>query len=459
MRLNVAENHDARTGYHPRKERLLIPPAVRYMETVESLVELCELSQKLPLDTEYRYDGEQYPQRSTTDESVDSMDGVERILMDSPKDVPDDAYESASTVSGDCLCETPRSCEETFETFETLPEVMVVVSSASFSSDMNWGFTGFTNGIGNGFGEEELTLSMRDVETQPTRGKCADDPAQVGSWPEKDVVVLINAVQNYGKNWQFIAEYCFGLRKPATAIRRKYRRLTSDNVGLWSPDEDRLINEGARHGRGNWEKLALRLPNRTPADLEDRWHQISTCKQYHWTPEEDHLLKLLVTKLGENWKPIAKQLKKDPRVVKWRYTWSPTHKGLKWSKDELITLVEAYRMYGPDWSRITPLLPSRTIEEVRRHFANNVSLAMRTGKWRVEEVQRFELAFSSYGDRWDEIAKAVKTRTREQCKAYYKNTIERAILRKCKKLNIPANERVVVGVDLSSDGLWRKRDR
>ncbi|CAG8519814.1 3097_t:CDS:2 [Paraglomus occultum] len=409
------------------------------------------LSQKLPLNTEYRYDFEQYPQHATTDESVDSMDG---ILMDSPKDIPDDAYESASTVSGDCLCETPRNCEETFD---TLPEV--VVSSPSLNGDMNWGFNNFTNNVAHGFGEEEMTLSMRDVETHPTCGKCADDPGQVGSWSEKDVIVLINAVQNYDRNWQFIAEHCFGLRKPATVIRRKYRRLTSDNVGLWSPDEDRLINEGARHGRGNWEKLALRLPNRTPADLEDRWYQITTCKQYHWTPEEDDLLKLLVGELGENWKLIAKQLKKDARVVKWRYVWSPKHKGVKWSTDELITLVEAYRMYGPDWSRITPLLPSRTVEEVRRHFANNVSLAMRTGKWRVEEVQRFDLAFSSCGDDWDEIAKAVRTRTSEQCKAYYKNTIERAILRKCKKLNIPANERVVVGVDLSSDGLWRKRDR
>jgi hypothetical protein len=409
------------------------------------------------LNTEYKYGIEHYQQHSTTDESVDSMDGVESILLDPLKDVSDEAYESTSTVCGDCLCDKSRSCED-----EKLSEITLSLNDTVETTTVDWGFNGFTNDLENGFenglAEEELTLSMRDVENQHVRGRSVDDPAQVGRWSEKEVIVLMNAVQNYGRNWQFIAEYCFGLRKPATVIRRKYRRLNSDNVGLWSPEEDKMIHEGSRNGRGNWEKLSRCLPNRTPADLEDRWYQISTCKQYRWTQEEDHLLKLWVARLGENWKLIAKHLQKEPHIVKSRYIWSPVHKGLKWTEDELIKLVEAYRTYGPDWSRIVPLFPSRTLEEVRKHFSNNVSLEMRTGKWRVEEIQRFNSAFSNYGDRWDEVARAVKTRTCEQCKAYYKNTIERLVLRKRKKLNIPANERIVVSVDLSSTGLGRNND-
>jgi hypothetical protein len=94
-------------------------------------------------------------------------------------------------------------------------------------------------------------------------------------------------------------------------------------------EEDRiLIMFVAIHGLKSWSIVAHQLPNRTPKQCRERWHNHLNphINRGPWTAEEDRVLALRHRELGNRWAEIAKHLPgRTDTLVKNR--WNTSIKG------------------------------------------------------------------------------------------------------------------------------------
>ncbi|KAK7267925.1 hypothetical protein RIF29_20606 [Crotalaria pallida] len=91
-----------------------------------------------------------------------------------------------------------------------------------------------------------------------------------------------------------------------------------------------------------------------------------------WTTEEDNALLKLVELFGvKKWSHIAKSL--NGRIGKqcrerWENHLRPNIKKDLWTEEEEKILIEAHKIYGNRWAKISKKLPGRTENMVKNHF-------------------------------------------------------------------------------------------
>ena len=93
---------------------------------------------------------------------------------------------------------------------------------------------------------------------------------------------------------------------------QKTKKNKNNYIGPWTIKEDRtLIQLVEQQGPCRWNFIANYLPGRTGKQCRERWcnHLCPDINKSSWSLEEEMLLLLIHTKIGNKWSELAKYLK------------------------------------------------------------------------------------------------------------------------------------------------------
>lgn len=82
------------------------------------------------------------------------------------------------------------------------------------------------------------------------------------------------------------------------------------NYHYWTLEDDEKLSKLAKDLNYDWRKVTLNFPNRSPAEVEQRWRQRidPSTKKTSWSKEEDQVLQEMHKKFGGKWKLISNYL-------------------------------------------------------------------------------------------------------------------------------------------------------
>ncbi|KAF9438760.1 hypothetical protein BGZ76_005066 [Entomortierella beljakovae] len=129
-------------------------------------------------------------------------------------------------------------------------------------------------------------------------------------WTPEEDEYLRAAVQLYGdktEKWAKIAA-CVPGRTNKNCRKRWFHSLDPKlKKGPWTEDEDRLLMTGVQMFRGQWSRIAERIPGRTDDQCAKRWREglDPRIDRAAWTPDDDLVLSQRFEEFGSQWQKIA----------------------------------------------------------------------------------------------------------------------------------------------------------
>ena len=201
-------------------------------------------------------------------------------------------------------------------------------------------------------------------------------PPTPRKWEKEDDDRLRNYIlKNGAKNWTKLSNY----------VNDKYEASRSKEVNAGSK------YCGSAVGATGGSSAASQRTPYSPMQCRDRWSAIQN-KQIKgpWTPDEDKLLKLLVSCFGsKKWSLSASHF--PGRVGKqcrerWLNHLDKSVNKSDWSADEDQVLIRQQLILGNKWSEIAKLLPGRSENAVKNRF--NSILSRKSSKARKDEKSK-----------------------------------------------------------------------
>ncbi|KAG0344118.1 hypothetical protein BG004_004719 [Podila humilis] len=136
---------------------------------------------------------------------------------------------------------------------------------------------------------------------------------------------------------------------------------------VWTPEEDNSLRTAVQiYGdkTEKWAKIAACVPGRTNKNCRKRWfHSLDpSLKKGAWTDEEDHLLRTGVDKFKGQWSKIAERIpgRTDDQCAKrWRESLDPHIDRAAWTPEDDEVLLQRFHEYGSQWQKIALAFPGR----------------------------------------------------------------------------------------------------
>ncbi|KAE9022874.1 hypothetical protein PR003_g12287 [Phytophthora rubi] len=156
-----------------------------------------------------------------------------------------------------------------------------------------------------------LLLARRAEDRRPSSDSRNRAPAQRWTAAEKDKLRTL-VETNGAKNWLFIASQLPG-RTDLQCLQQWHRTLDGKVVkgkGTWTEREDRLLMEKVEEIGRNWTQIAAFLPGRVGSQCRERFlnHLDPTINSAPWTAAEEAILTDAVEKYSTQWGLIAEKL-------------------------------------------------------------------------------------------------------------------------------------------------------
>lgn len=139
-----------------------------------------------------------------------------------------------------------------------------------------------------------------------------------------------------------------------------------------------------------------------------------------WSEEEDLRLAELQKKLGNRWSCVAAYLHGrtgQQCAQRWRHKVNPNIRKEKWTEAEDRKLAEMYDVYGQKWAEIARHLEGRTDQQCMGRWRRHLDPSIRRDVWLQSEDNRLVELQRKMGASWSAIAKELKGRTAQQCRA------------------------------------------
>ncbi|KAF9209220.1 hypothetical protein BGZ49_005674 [Haplosporangium sp. Z 27] len=153
------------------------------------------------------------------------------------------------------------------------------------------------------------------------------------------------------------------LEEETTAPRKRDR---GERI-VWTPEEDEFLRAAVQmYGdkTEKWAKIAACVPGRTNKNCRKRWfHSLDPkLKKGPWTEEEDLLLKSGVQMFKGQWSKIAERIpgRTDDQCAKrWREGLDPLIDRAAWTREDDIILLQRFEEFGSQWQKIALAFPGR----------------------------------------------------------------------------------------------------
>lgn len=166
---------------------------------------------------------------------------------------------------------------------------------------------------------------------------------------------------------------------------------------VWTPEEDEYLRAAVQlYGdkTEKWAKIAACVPGRTNKNCRKRWfHSLDPkLKKGPWTEEEDHLLKTGVQMYKGQWSKIAERIpgRTDDQCAKrWREGLDPLIDRAAWTSDDDLLLLQRFEEFGSQWQKIALAFPGRPGLHCRnrwRKLQRNLNQMKRASKRRSQGV-------------------------------------------------------------------------
>jgi hypothetical protein len=165
-----------------------------------------------------------------------------------------------------------------------------------------------------------------------------------------------------------------GKELSATGVKKIQKKKLANK---WNDSEySSLISLVRQHGE-DWNKIASRLPNKTPKQCMQKFKNSQrSAKKGNWTEEEDFLLLRWVKENGATkWTECSKQIKgrcgKQCRE-RWVNILNPDVKKGNWSDHEQDVIFQNLSTFMTSWSSMSRILPGRTENSIKNYFYSSV---------------------------------------------------------------------------------------
>jgi hypothetical protein len=175
-------------------------------------------------------------------------------------------------------------------------------------------------------------------------------------------------------------------------------------------------------------ELSDLAPTRVRKQQNDPKHRV------RWSPEEDYLLRSLVSDTRPNsWSAIAKffPTKTPPQVSgRWGKVVDPRLVKGSWTSEEDGVILAFVDQNGvKDWARLAARLPGRTGKQCRERFRNHLDRGLAHRAWTDAEDEQLIDLHAAYGNRWAQISSFFRGRTDNCVKNRWNSTLKKRLMR------------------------------
>ncbi|KAH0795992.1 Myb-like DNA-binding domain containing protein [Histomonas meleagridis] len=167
---------------------------------------------------------------------------------------------------------------------------------------------------------------------------------------------------------------------PIAPTRNRSRGGSTSKNQKWSPEEDALLREIVSSQQSiNWKSAEARFPGKTSQQIFERWTKVLDPKltKGSWTRQEDEIIINFVAANGcKTWTKLASLL--PGRIGKqcrerWFNHLDPNISRSPWTPEEDRILYKLHKEYGNHWSKISQHMPTRTDNMIKNRWYSVLS--------------------------------------------------------------------------------------
>ncbi|KAF8988843.1 Myb-like DNA-binding domain protein [Haplosporangium bisporale] len=228
-------------------------------------------------------------------------------------------------------------------------------------------------------------------------------------WTDKELELLIQGVDSYGRNWIKIRD-TFLPHRTTQMLQERFWRTQHKKSGRFSVKERSLLETAIEtYGEdASWELIASQVPGRSASQCRQNWkyshtHHVQKLDE-PWTDRDRERLKNAVDKFGKNQWVLVSEFVVGKTPVECRHQWreklASAINQARWTDQERGLLMD----------RVVSIVEAAGEKVLRRSPSNSTLSEFVDPEPRYKGKRRVD---------WKEVAKGMPGRTAEQCRLQF----------------------------------------